>query len=310
MQEGSQRLRGVLQSLVSEGALTAEQSLLVSNRFQALDNSQTRKSIFSEIAAYLGGAFVLIALIFLAAQNWQDAPRPLRVGLLASLSLLLLIISHYLSDLNAMRLRLTSVLSMAAAISATAAVAFSYESGNSAPWAPFMAGCAISTYSFIRYRHEILQIGAYGYFFFTGFMTLGEFTDIEPEDSPAYAIYWVILASIWMYMAFLRMIDQTLAYLIGAATFFIAIQFLFVTDHRLVSYLVAISVVPTLGWLYIRERQWPLLLGAVAITTLTTGEFVAATLGGSLGALLGLLAAGIALITSSMVAIRKAQRSQ
>jgi hypothetical protein len=51
------------------------------------------------------------------------------------------------------------------------------------------------------------------------------------------------------------------------------------------------------------------MLGAVVITTFSTGEFVAATLGGSLGALLGLLAAGIALITTSMVAIRKAPRS-
>jgi len=309
LQEGSHRLRGVLQSLVSEGAISPEQSDLVNSRFESVAGSQNSKSIYSEIAAYLGGAFVVIAMLFLAAQNWQDAPRPVRVGSLATVSILLLVISHLLSDVNAMRLRLTSVLSMAAAISATAAIAFTYESGNSAPWAPFLAGCTIATYSFIRYRHEILQIGAYGYLFITGLMTLGEFTDIEPEDSPAYAMYWVILASIWMYIAFLKMIDQTLAYLISAATFFIASQFLFVTDHRLVSYLVSLAVVPTLGWLYLRERRWPLLLGAVTITTFTTGEFVAATLGGSLGALLGLLTAGIALITTSMVAIRKAQHS-
>ena len=309
MQEGSQRLRGVLQSLVSEGAISPEQSDLVNSRFESVAGSQNSKSIYSEIAAYLGGAFVVTAMLFLAAQNWQDAPRPVRVGSLATVSLLLLVISHFLSDINAMRLRLTSVLSMAAAISATAAIAFSYESGNSAPWAPFLAGCTIATYSFIRYRHEILQIGAYGYLFITGLMVLGEVTDIEPEASSAYAMYWVILASIWMYIAFLKMIDQTLAYLISAATFFIATQFLFVTDHRLVSYLVSLAVVPTLGWLYLRERRWPLLFGAVTITTFTTGEFVAATLGGSLGALLGLLTAGIALITTSMLAIRKAQHS-
>jgi hypothetical protein len=309
LQEGSKRLRGVLQSLVSEGAISPEQSELVNSRFESVAGSQSSKSIYSEIAAYLGGAFVLMSALCLTAQNWQDAPRPVRVGSLAIVSILLLIIAHFLSDFNAMRLRLTSVLSMGAAISATAAIAFSYESGNSAPWGPFLAGCTIATYSFIRYRHEILQIGAYGYLFITGFMILGEFTDIEPEDSPAYAIYWVLLAAIWMYLAFLKMIDQTLAYLISAATLFIAIQFLFVTDQRLVSYLVSLAVVPTLGWLYLHERRWPLLFGAVTITTFTTGEFVAATLGGSLGALLGLLTAGIALITTSMVAIRRAQHS-
>ncbi len=309
MQEGSKRLQEVLRSLVEENSLTREQSELVSSRFGALEGAESRKSVFAEIAAYLGGAFIVISTIFLAATIWDEAPRAARVGALASLSILLLVISHFLGAVNAMRLRLTSVLSFAAAISATAAIAFSYESGNSAPWGPFTAGAVIALYSFIKYRHEILHIGAYGYLFITGFMILGELTSIEPEDSVAYPMYWVILASIWLYVAYLRLIDQTLAYLICAATYFIAIQFLFVTDHRLLSYLLAIAIAPALAYLFLIDRRWPLLLGAVAITTLTAGEFVAATLGGSLGALLGLLTAGIALITTSMLAIRKAQRS-
>lgn len=248
-------------------------------------------------------------MIFLAAKTWDEAPRAVRVGSMAVLSILLFTISHFLSNVNAMRLRLTSVLSMGSAISATAAIAFSYESGNSAPWGPFLAGCTIATYSFIRYRHEILQIGSYGYLFITGFMVLGAVTNIEPEDNIIYPMYWVILGSIWLYISFLKIIDQTLGYLISAATFFIATQFLFATDHRLVSYLIALTAAPTLAYLFFRDHRWPLLLGAVVTTTFTAGEFVAATLGGSLGALLGLLTAGIALITTSMVAIRKAQRT-
>jgi hypothetical protein len=309
LQEGTKRLQEVLQSLVNENSLTREQSELVSSRFSALEGSDSRKSIFAEIAAYLGGAFIVIASIFLAATIWDEAPRPARVGALALLSITLLLTAHFLGAVNAMRLRLTSVLSLAAAVSATAAIAFSYDSGNSAPWAPLSIGAVIALYSFIKYRHEILHIGAYGYLFITGFMVLSIFGKVEPEDSVAYPMYWVILASIWLYISFLRMIDQTLAYLISAATYFIAIQFLFATDHRLVSYLVAVIVAPTLAYLFLIDRRWPLMLGAVVITTFTAGEFVAATLGGSMGALLGLLTAGIALATSSMVAIRKAQRS-
>jgi hypothetical protein len=309
LQEGTKRLQEVLQSLVNENSLTREQSELVSSRFSALEGSDSRKSIFAEIAAYLGGAFIVIASIFLAATIWDEAPRPARVGALALLSITLLLTAHFLGAVNAMRLRLTSVLSLAAAVSATAAIAFSYDSGNSAPWAPLSVGAVIALYSFIKYRHEILHIGAYGYLFITGFMVLSIFGKVEPEDSVAYPMYWVILASIWLYISFLRMIDQTLAYLISAATYFIAIQFLFATDHRLVSYLVAVIVAPTLAYLFLIDRRWPLMLGAVVITTFTAGEFVAATLGGSMGALLGLLTAGIALATSSMVAIRKAQRS-
>lgn len=307
MQEGSKRLRGVLQSLVSEGALSAQQSELITNRFHALDNSQSRKSIFSEIAAYLGGAFILIATILLAGDYWQDAPRFIRVGSLGLISILLAVIAIFLGNLNAMRLRLASVLLMGSAIAATGSIALTTEM-NGAPWAPFSIGAAISLAAFIKYKHEILHLGAYGYLFISGLMILGEITGNEPEVDSVYAIYWVILAAIWLYLSWSRMVDQTLGYLISAATFFLATQFLFLSDHRPISYLVAIVVIPTLAWIYLQDRRWPLLLGAVAMTTFTTGEFVGATLGGSLGALLGLMAAGIALITSSILAIRKAQQ--
>jgi hypothetical protein len=139
-------------------------------------------------------------------------------------------------------------------------------------------------------------------------MILGEITRNEPEVDSIYAIYWTILATIWLYLSWSRMVDQALGYLISAATLFLATQFLFLSDHRPISYLVALLAVPTLAWIYLQDRRWPLLLGAVAITTFTMGEFVGATLGGSLGALLGLMAAGLTLITTSIIAIRKAQQ--
>ena len=305
MQEGSKRLNEVLRSLVNEGALTAEQSALVDQRFEALDGSDSRKSIFAEIAAYLGGAFIIIAVIFLTAKSWSDAPTAVRAGALAIISLLLLAIAHFLGDKNPMRLRLTSVLSMGAAFSLTGAFVY-LTNQDAAPWAPFSAGCVIALYSFIKYKHEILHIGAYGYLFLTGFMTLGRFFGAEPDHSPVYALYWVVLASIWLYIAWLRMVDQSLGYLIVAATYFLASQFLFGTDQRTISYIVSLIAIPVMAWIFLIDRRWPLLLGSVAMTTFTTGEFVAATLVGSLGALLGLLTAGIALISTSMLAIRRA----
>ena len=307
MQEGSNRLRGVLQSLVSEGALSAEQSDLVTSRFLALDSSQSRKSIFAEIAAYLGGAFILIATILLAGDYWQDAPRYIRVGSLGILSILLAITAISLGNLSAMRLRLASVLFMGSAIAATGSIALTTEM-DGAPWAPFSIGAAIALSAFIKYKHEILHIGAYGYLFIAGLMILGEITRNEPEVDSVYAIYWAILATIWLYLSWSKMVDQTLGYLISAATLFLSTQFLFLSDHRPISYFVAVIAVPSLAWIYLQDRRWPLLLGAVAITTFTMGEFVGATLGGSLGALLGLMAAGLTLITTSIVAIRKAQQ--
>jgi hypothetical protein len=309
LKEGSRHLREILESLVKEGALSSEQSHLVEDRYSSLAGSDSRKSIAAEIAAYLGGAFILIAMIFLAAKTWGDAPRAIRVSSLALLSLGLLIVARFLGSVNAMRLRLTSVLSMGAAISATGSIGF-LTSKDGAPWAPLLVGAVISTYSFVKYQHEILHIGAYGYLFVTGLMVLGAITNVEPEDSFIYPMYWIILASIWLYASSLSLIDRTLGYLMSGATIFISLQFLFSTDHRVLTYLFALISAPLFISLFLRDRSWPLLLGAVLITTATIGEFVAATLGGSIGALLGLLAAGITLITTSLLAIRKAQHSQ
>lgn len=306
MQEGAQRLQKVLSSLESEGLLSNEQANLVHSRFESLEGSDSRKSIFAEIAAYLGGAFISIATLFLVANIWDEAPRALRVGALTTLAILLFVTATLLGNVTAMRLRLTSVLSLGSAVAATAAMGFALDI-DGAPSLPLSIGTAIALYSFIKYKHEILHVGTYIYLFITGLMILGSITGIEPEDSVAYPLYWIILASIWLYLSWTRMINQTLGYLISAATYFLATQFLFAMDYRLVSYLVSLVVAPLLAWIFLQDRRWPLLLGAVLTTTVTTGEFVAATLGGSLGALLGLLAAGIALITTSMVAIRKSR---
>ena len=95
MQEGSKRLRGVLQSLVSEGALTAEQSQLIDSRFEDLADTDSRKSIFAEIAAYLGGAFVVISALFIAGKFWDEAPRALQsasAGIVAIVLLMMLML--------------------------------------------------------------------------------------------------------------------------------------------------------------------------------------------------------------------------
>ena len=306
MQEGAKRLQKVLDSLASEGLLTSEQTNLVNTRFEALDGSDSRKSIFAEIAAYLGGAFISIATIFLVANIWDEAPRAVRVGALATLSIVLFITAFSLGNVTAMRLRLTSVLSLGSAIAATAATGFALDV-DGAPSVPLSVGTMISLYAFIKYKHEILHVGTYAFLFITGLMILGSITNIDPGNSIVYPFYWVILASIWLYLSWTRLISQTLGYLISAATFFLATQFLFITDNRLFSYLATAIIAPLLAWIFLQDRRWPLLFGAVLTTTFTTGEFVAATLGGSLGALLGLLAAGIALITTSMVAIRKSR---
>ncbi len=304
MREGSKHLHQILADLVQDGSISTEQSRLVSERFEALDSVDSKKSIFAEIAAYLGGAFVFISVATLTATKWSELSNLLKFSSLALTSLLLAIIALALNGRNPMLLRLTSVLCMGSAISATAAVAVAFQS-NSAPWAAFLAGCVIAVAAFYRYRSEILHIGAFGYLFLTGFMALGALLNTEPDQSPLYPLWWVALASFWIYLAFNRSVEPMLGYLMSSAALFLATQFMFLTDHRVYSYTVSLTAAITLTYIFLIDRRWPLLAGAVAITTFTTGEFVAATLGGSLGALIGLLTAGIALITSSLLAIKR-----
>lgn len=305
-----ERLNKALSRLIEEGSISTEQGALLRQAYlEDGDDHESRKSVFAEIAIYLGGAFVLFATALIAADRWQNSPAYLRTGSLALLSISLATLAHFLGNKSAMQLRLTSVLSMGSAIAATGAVALATKI-HDAPWLPFTVGTTIALYSFIRYKHEILHIGAYGYLFITGLMILGKVTGVDPEDSSAYGIYWVILATIWLYLSFTRMVEPLLGYLISAATFFVANQFLFATNHRLLSYLISLTAASSLAWIFLRDRRWPLMLGAVAITTFTVGEFVAATLGGSFGALIGLFAAGVALISTSLLALRKLHSAQ
>ena len=304
------RLDKALSQLINEGSMSSEQGALLRQAYiDAPEERDSRKSVFAEIAIYLGGLFVLFSTILIAADKWDKAPAIFRTGSLAVVSLALLLLAHFIGDRNPMRLRLTSVLSMVSAIAATGAVAL-FKDIHDAPWLPFTVGATIALYSFIRYQHEILHIGAFGYLFITGLMIIGKISGDEPEDSFIYPMYWTVLGCIWLYLSFSKVVQPLLGYLISAATLFISSQFLFATSSHALSYLVAISASVTFIWIFLRDRKWPLLLGAIALTTFAVGEFVADSLGGSTGALVGLFAAGVALISSSLLALRKLQSGE
>lgn len=299
------RLDKALSRLINEGSMSSEQGALLRAAYiEGDEENQSRKSVFAEIAIYLGGIFVLFSTVLIAADKWQDSPAIFRTGSLGTLSIVLFTLAHIIGDRSAMRLRLTSVLSMVSALAATGAVAL-FAKIDGAPWLPFTVGAVIALYSFIRYRHEIVHIGAYGYLFITGFMVIGIISGNEPEDSFIYPMYWVVLGFIWLYLSFSKTVEPLLGYLISMATLFLASQFLFATSSHLLSYCVSIAASIASAWIFLRDRRWPLLVGAVAITTFAVGEFVAETLGGSTGALVGLFAAGVALISSSLFALRK-----
>lgn len=300
------RLDKALAHLISDGLISSEQGQLVRNQYDSIeDRKQSYKSIAAEIGGYLGGAFVLLSVAFFIAKEWSSFPGAARTSLFAVLSMVLMVTAHALGTRTPVRQRLASVLAMGSAISATGAVAV-WQELNDVPFVPFLCGAVIASVAFNRNRHEILHIGTYGFLFLTSFMSTVYLFDENQKGGPNQfvSLFWSVLALVWIYLAYRNSIQKILGYLAGVATLFIATQFLFLSNHRLSSYGLAILSIVVATKLFISERSWPLLVGAVAITTFTTGEFISATLGGSIGALLGLFAAGVALITSSLVALR------
>ncbi len=303
------RLDRALSKLVEEGSISSEQgALLRSTYIEIPEERDSQRSIFAEIGGYLGGSFIVISALFFTANWWDELSGITRTLIFAVLSLILSVIALNLGDTSPVRQRLSSVLAMAAAVSATSSVIV-YQELNDVPFFAFLTGALLASYFFFQNRHEILHIGTYGYLFFTIFtLVIFIYGDSNDGPQPLLAVVWSLLAAVWIYLSSKGFIQKLLGYLLASATLFISIQFLFLTDNRLASYLLAITTVLGLARLFMVERSWPLLVGAITITTFSVGEFVAATLGGSLGALLGLFTAGLALITSSLVALRKLHR--
>lgn len=302
-------LQKVLSELELEGKISDEQSAEILWRLESGDHDP-RKSVLAEIGGYLGGAFVVVAATVFIGQRFDDLSRITRSGIFISLSVVLALISILVGSQSPVKARLTSVLAMGAAICLTGSIATYFET-NKAPAKSFIAGALVATFFFIRNRTEILHIGTYGYLFVSSLMLSATVTS-RPEDGPAFelaAFFWLALASIWIYLAHRRTVHTTLAYFFACGTFFISIQVLFAQDDRVVSYFLAIVIALSLVQLFILERAWPLLAAAVLIVTVSVGEFVAETLGGSAGALAGLFAAGVALIASSLFAIRSIHRT-
>jgi hypothetical protein len=122
------------------------------------------------------------------------------------------------------------------------------------------------------------------------------------------AAYLFTLGILWTYFTYKNFLKKQIGYFFGGTTLFTATQVLFFHEQQLFSYLTMALVAVSLTMLYIRIQSWPLVFIAVLTTTVGVGEFVAGTLGGSLGGVMGLFAAGTSLVISSLFALRNKKK--
>jgi hypothetical protein len=300
----ARKLDAALDELVHDGSLSADQAELVRTRYSETDApADSRKSVLAEIAGYLGGAFVVIAITIITARQWESFLQWQRATLFGALAVALFTLALFVGKSTPVKSRLSGVLYALAAGSTTGTLAV-IDPQQDAPTVAFLAGTAIALIGFYIVQTFVGHAVLFGYIFISGIMAV---TDLTPDSSNIaiyVATFFLALGSAWIFFTYKKYLDTLLGYLFGGGTLFIATQILFVDAEHWLSYISMIAVAGSTAWLYLRVHSWPLVLTAVLTTTVGVGEFVAETLGGSLGAALGLFAAGAALVISSLLALR------
>lgn len=300
----TRKLDAALNALVHDGSLSADQADLVRAQYESTEEpSDSRKSVLAEIAGYLGGAFVVTAVTILTAKQWEAFTQLQRGILFGVLAIALSALALFVGTSTAVKSRLAGLLFGLAAASTTGTLVI-FDSNRDVPTVAFLAGCAIALIGYYFVATFVGHVILFGYIFISGIMAL---TDLTPDNAGWQLYlggYFLLLGSAWIFFTYRKYLDGILGYFFGGGTLFIATQVLFFQDGHLISYLSMVAVAAATAWLYLRVHAWPLVLTAVLTTTVGVGEFVAQTLGGSLGAVLGLFAAGAALVTSSLLALR------
>ena len=300
----ARKLDAALDSLVHDGSLSAAQADLVRTQYQATEEpTDSRKSVLAEIAGYLGGTFVVIAVTILTAKQWEAFTQLQRGILFGVLAIALAALALFVGASTAVKSRLSGLLFGLAAASTTGTLAI-IDPKRDAPTIAFLAGTAIALIGYYIVQTFVGHVVLFGYIFITGIMALSDLTPDGAGMQLFVGLYLLALGGAWIFFTYRKYLDGMIGYFFGGGTLFIATQVLFIRTEHLISYLSMVAVATATAWLYLRVHAWPLVLTAVLTTTVGVGEFVAQTLGGSLGAVLGLFAAGAALVTSSLLALR------
>jgi MFS family permease len=298
------KLEAALDGLVHDGSLSASQAELVRLRYESTDApSDSRTSVLAEIAGYVGGAFLVIAIAIITASKWEVFSQWQRAVLFGAIAVILFGLGLFVGSATTVKSRLSGVLYGFSAASTTATIVI-IQSTNNEPTLAFLGGTAIALIGFYLVQSFVGHAVLFGFIFIAGIMAISDLSPQGSETAMFVALYFLLLGTGWLALTYFKYVDEFLGYIFGCGTLFIATQIFFIDSERLISYLLMIYVAALTTWLYLRVNRWPILLTAVLTTTVGVGEFVASTLGGSLGSALGLFAAGVALVTSSLLALR------
>jgi hypothetical protein len=308
----SDRLNRALESLITEGKVSAELANEIRLKYQAsgdralreeqAEHFQSRRSILAEIGGYLGGIFTAVAATILLSSQWDRLTKTGQVSIFVALAVILALAAYRLNYVKGAQRRVAGLLFPASALATTAALGTIF--GNDGPYSlAFLAGALVALFGYLRVQTQFGHVALYVGLFAT-LVAANEQIFNRNLDYPL-LISWLALASLWLWLTVrLTLQEHFWGYLLSMGTYFIAAQYLQIQDQTLL-YFALSSLTTALGiWLYLQTRKWPLLIGALAIATFAVGTFIIDTFNGALGAALALLVGGLILIGGSLLALR------
>lgn len=299
------QLEQALANALKRGEISEEAAHVVRSEFVSLDEeSNFRKHVLPEISGYLGGAFVVTAIALIARNQWELLTTLTKSITFGVLALALFAAGLAIGDSTPPRRRLAGLLCSFAGVSTTGSLATLWLNDNySLP--PFLAGLTVAIFGYLMIRSLVGHLVMFLFFCMTSVMFFQGYMESGYNEDLLQIIFFALLGIIWLYLSYLGKLERFLGFTLGMGILFLSTQLAFGGNYRPLSYLLSAIMVVLASLLYMRVPSWPLLIGAVVATTFGIGEFVAGTLGGSIGAAIGLLAAGVALILSSLFAFKR-----
>lgn len=277
-----------------------------------------------ELAAYVGGAFVVAAGVLFAAQEWADLSVTQRVGLLGGVAAVLaaagvavVVVTGgrrvVIEPVNDARRRLAAALVTGAGFATAAAVMVAMidwvERTSSEQENGELVGLAASA--------TLLVLVLLGYVFVPSLvgqlaaavasMYLVPFAlmALDLEGAVLAGLVVVGVGAVWILLAETgRWREVSAARVVGAAMLVVGAQVPIGSDHPWVAY-ASLAAVALVGFaLYVAVRAWPYLVAGVAGVTLAVPEALLDWTEGSLGTAGVLLVAGVTLLAASLFGLR------
>ncbi len=263
-----------------------------------------------EVVAYLGAALVLAAGGLFLVETWTDLGDAGQIGALVLVALVLGSAGLVARGTEDVRRRLAGTLLTGAGLAAGVAVGLALELGEN-DWndvyLPGVVGAVVVTLiAMAGYRLAPTAVGQLGMLGGTLFATVGVTGAQDGEEELWVGLTILVVGLAWLALAERRVFSElSVARSLGVSTALFGAQFVTILgEQELLGYALTAGLVVLGVVLYLSTLDWPYLAVAVIGVTLVVPEAVNDWTDGSLGAVGGVLIAGVALLLASFAGYR------